>query len=152
MAITSALGRSIKVSTPSHNQYSKGSSLFHIHISAGIKAVNSTMVEVPCQCGQSTVKRYTGKFCGPRRLPCTRTEKNADDPVGTLENVWVDGNNTFYHKKSDIKDEPWGHSKKTIPYKHLLFQMLLKAYFKTYVFLVLCCIANLISGHSVQDW
>ena len=106
MAITSALGRCIKVSTPSHNQYSKQGSLFSKHLAAPIKDVNSTMVEVPCQCGQSTVKRYTGKFCGPRRLPCTRTEKNADDPAGTLENVWVDGNNTFHHNKSDIKDSP----------------------------------------------
>ena len=66
------------------------------------KVVNTTMMEVPCQCGQSTIKRYAGKFCGPRRQPCTRKEKNADDPIGTLENVWVDGNNTFYHKKSDM--------------------------------------------------
>ena len=67
-----------------------------------VKMVNSTTVEVPCQCGQSTIKRYTGRYCGPKRQPCTRTEKNADDPVGTLENVWVDGANTFHHKKSDM--------------------------------------------------
>ena len=28
--------------------------------------------------------------------------RNSDDPPGTLENVWVDGNNTHYHDKSDM--------------------------------------------------
>ena len=67
--------------------------------------MDSTTVEVPCQCGQSTIKRYTGKFCGPKRQPCNRKEKNPDDPdVGTLENVWTDGKNTFHHKKSDMPE------------------------------------------------
>ena len=28
--------------------------------------------------------------------------KNEDDPPGTLENVWVDGDNTFHDDKSDM--------------------------------------------------
>ena len=71
---------------------------------APIKSVSSTTAEVPCQCGQSTVKRYTGRYCGPKRQPCNRKERGADanDTLATLENVWVDGNNTFHHKKSNI--------------------------------------------------
>ena len=71
---------------------------------APVKEINSTTLEVLCQCGQSTIKRYTGQYCGPKRQPCTRSQKNADDPVGTLENVWVDGNNTFHQKKSDMPE------------------------------------------------
>ena len=33
---------------------------------------------------------------------CVHKVRNGDDPPGTLENVWVDGNNTHYHDKSDM--------------------------------------------------
>ena len=33
---------------------------------------------------------------------CGEKVRKADDPPGTLENVWVDGNNTFHEEKSDM--------------------------------------------------
>ena len=63
--------------------------------------MNETM-KVPCECGQSTVKRYPGRYCGPNRKGCSRKVKGTDDPIHTLDEVWVDGNNTFHHTKSHI--------------------------------------------------
>ena len=77
-----------------------------VFFAAPMKQVDSTLVEIDCHCGQTTVKRYTGRYCGLHRQPCTRKEKGVNDPISTLENIWVDGNNTFHHKKSNIRSFP----------------------------------------------
>ena len=46
--------------------------------------MNATVMTVPCECGQSTVKRYAGRYCGPKRQGCSRKVKGTDDPVHTL--------------------------------------------------------------------
>ena len=103
MVHTSALGRLAIVSVTITNAVAVKTDRF---FSDPMKQVDSTMVEIQCQCGQTTVKRYTGRYCGPHRRPCTRKEKGVNDSISTLENVWVDGNNTYHHKKSDIRSFP----------------------------------------------
>ena len=48
-----------------------------------------------CECGESTAKRYPGRFCGPRRQTCHRQGNGEVDPGDTFEGIWVDGYNTF---------------------------------------------------------
>ena len=103
MVHTSALGRLAIVSVTITNAVAVKTDRF---FSDPMKQVDSTRVEIQCQCGQTTVKRYTGRYCGPHRRPCTRKEKGVNDSINTLENVWVDGNNTYHHKKSDIRSFP----------------------------------------------
>ena len=102
MVHTSALGRLAIVSVTITNAVAVKTDRF---FSDPMKQMDS-MVEIQCQCGQTTVKRYTGMYCGPHRRPCTRKEKGVNDPISTSENVWVDGNNTYHHKKSDIRSFP----------------------------------------------
>ena len=66
-----------------------------LNFAAAIEAVSNTTVQVPCECGQSSVKRYPGRYCGPQRQACHRQDNGEVDPGDTFEGVWVDGYNTF---------------------------------------------------------
>ena len=72
-----------------------------VHYTA-VKQNNATTMAVPCECAQSTVKRYPGRYCGPQRQACHRINNGKVDPGTTFKGLWVDGFNTFYHNKSKI--------------------------------------------------
>ena len=67
---------------------------------------NDTMVQVPCECGHSTAKRYPARYCGPRRQACHRQSDGKVEPGDTFEGIWVDGFNTFVDEKSDHPRKP----------------------------------------------
>ena len=101
------MGRSITVSFRDlHKKLSPNQWNF---ITAGIKPQvvgNDTMVQVPCECGHSTARRYPARYCGPRRQACHRQSDGKVEPGDTFEGIWVDGFNTFVEEKSDHPRKP----------------------------------------------
>lgn len=76
------------------------------HTTAPVKVLKSKMVQVPCQCGASTMKRYPGRFCGPKRHPCNPKDGPASHKGDTSEGIWVlDGHASIYHEKG-LKEKP----------------------------------------------